>query len=280
MTTASQEPTFPPEGAPVSVLLDFDGTISLEDVGDALLERFVPDQEAVAEMDRRYDEGLVGSHALMRWDMDVLPRDADLLVEAARAIPLDPTVVDLVEAVEAIGGAVEVVSDGLGFHIEPMLATLGLGRLPVATNVAVPGRGGEAVAFPFGHPACHVCGTCKRERVRRHRDAGRAVVFVGDGASDRYAAHHADVVFAKDALARYCEREGLPHEPWRTLGDVATWLQSALADGRLPARRSDVDRWAAARRRTPEVFICGPEAWGSDAMEPTALLGSRAAGGR
>ena len=55
------------------MLVDFDGTISLEDVGDALLARFAPDQDAVAEMDRRYDEGDVGSRALIRWDMDVLP---------------------------------------------------------------------------------------------------------------------------------------------------------------------------------------------------------------
>ena len=33
------------------------------------------------------------------------------------------------------------------------------------------GEGGAGVSFPYGHPACFVCGTCKRERVRLHRDA-------------------------------------------------------------------------------------------------------------
>ena len=28
------------------------------------------------------------------------------------------------------------------------------------------GRGGAGVTFPYGHPGCLVCGTCKRERVR------------------------------------------------------------------------------------------------------------------
>ncbi len=57
-----------------------------------------------------------------------------------------------------------------------------------------------ALTFPYGHPACFVCGTCKRERVRAHEADGRVVVFIGDGSSDRYAAHHADIVWAKDRL--------------------------------------------------------------------------------
>jgi hypothetical protein len=85
-------------------------------------------------------------------------------------------------------------------------------------------------------------------------------VFVGDGASDRYAAHHADVVFAKDELAAYCERAGLPCVRWRTLGEVASWIRDALEDGRLPASRGAFARWAAEHRSGPERFICGPEA--------------------
>ena len=131
--------------------------------------------------------------------------------------------------------AIEIVSDGVGFHVERMLARLGLADLPVATNSSELGRGGAGVAFPFGHAGCLVCGTCKRDRVQRHQAAGRAVVFVGDGPSDRYAAHHADVIFAKWSLAGWCDEQGIAYEPWERLADVASWFQDALADGRLPS---------------------------------------------
>jgi hypothetical protein len=85
-------------------------------------------------------------------------------------------------------------------------------------------------------------------------------VFVGDGASDRYAAHHADVVFAKDALARYCEAADVPYVAWRRLGDVASWVRDALADERLPSSPTGFATWAADRRSAAERFICGPEA--------------------
>ena len=35
-------------------------------------------------------------------------------------------------------------------------------------------------------------------------------MFIGDGTSDRFAAAHADVAFAKESLARICEAEGWP----------------------------------------------------------------------
>jgi 2,3-diketo-5-methylthio-1-phosphopentane phosphatase len=249
---------------PLSVLLDFDGTISLRDVGDVLLSRLVEDQALVRHMDELYVEGAKGSRELIAWDMEVLPRDSELLLREVDALALDEGLVGLVDLVHSAGGAVEVVSDGVGFHVERMLAHLGLAHLPVATNASILGQGGAGVTFPYGHSACRACGTCKRERVRRHREAGRAVVFVGDGPSDRYAAHHADVVFAKASLAAWCEVEGLPYEPWECLADVAEWIEMALIDGRLPADVAGYPDWLARSRPQTETFICGPEAWGHE----------------
>jgi 2,3-diketo-5-methylthio-1-phosphopentane phosphatase len=263
VSAAPERPVLTPDGAPLSILLDFDGTISLQDVGDVLLGALVEDQAMVREMDRRYMEEGVGSRELIAWDMEVLPRDPEILDRAVDAIGIDTTLLDLVRAVQRLGGVVEVVSDGIGFHVERMLARLGLADLPVATNATVVGRGGAGVTFPFGHPACFVCGTCKRERVRRHQEAGQVVIFVGDGPSDRYAAFHADIVFAKASLATWCERSGIAYVPWERLSDVAAWLASAVSSGRLPADASAVTIWASRRRSTPVGFICGPEVWGS-----------------
>ncbi|MEX1344738.1 MAG: HAD-IB family phosphatase [Candidatus Limnocylindrales bacterium] len=262
MTEASDTPTFDPDGAPVSVLLDFDGTISLDDTGDTLLARLFEDRELTHQMDQLYLSGEKGSRELIAWDMEVLPRDPAVLWTEIDTLPLDETLTDLLAQVREARAAAEVVSDGTGFHVEYMLERLGVTDLPVATNRTVLGAGGAGVSFPYGHPDCYVCGTCKRERIRLHRDAGRAVVFVGDGPSDRYAAHHADVIFAKASLAGWCEVENIPYEPWERLADVAEWLELALLDGRLPASAAVYPDWATAARPEVESFICGPEVWG------------------
>jgi 2-hydroxy-3-keto-5-methylthiopentenyl-1-phosphate phosphatase len=49
-------------------------------------------------------------------------------------------------------------------------------------------------------------------------------VLVGDGTSDRKAAALADIVFAKDGLARWCAQFAVPFSPFACLDDVRTAL--------------------------------------------------------
>jgi 2-hydroxy-3-keto-5-methylthiopentenyl-1-phosphate phosphatase len=271
VTAARTPPDVPAGGLPVSILLDFDGTISLLDVGDKILARHGPPAEVIARKDALYDAGVIGSRELVRWDLDVLPEEPELLLREAAGIPLDHTLVGLVEHARSLGAAVEVVSDGFGFHLEPALASLGLVDVPVATNHWTMAGGGAGLSFPYGHPRCFVCGTCKRERVRAHHAIGRAVVFVGDGTSDRYACAHADVVFAKGSLADWCRREGWPFRPWSLLSDVADWFVGAANDGGLPASSDELADWRArCAPPQPRRFVCGPEIWGPDRSVPLA----------
>ncbi len=262
-------PVFPPDAVPVSFLVDYDGTISREDVGDALLARFYSDPELLAAKDADYDAGRIGSRELMEWDMAVLPDDPELLRATAASLPQDETFAGFVATVRAAGAKLEVVSDGLGFYVESNLARLGaeLAALPVATNDN-PVAGPDSMAFPYGHPACFVCGTCKRERVRAHQAGGRVVVFIGDGTSDRYAAHHADVVFAKGSLERWCREVGWPYRVWGRFSEIGAWARAAFANGELPRDAADLERWHATHGRPARDFICGPEFWGEGRTAP------------
>lgn len=269
MTRALHVPSLPSVGAPVSVLVDYDGTVSRRDVGDLLLERHVADQAMVRKLDRAYADGLLGSRELTRWDLEVLPRDSALLQREAAGVPQDETFPSFVRSVRATGALVEIVSDGLGFYVASNLESLdpALADLAVATNEnAIDGPGG--VTFPYGHPTCLVCGTCKRERVRVHAAGGRAVVFVGDGTSDRYAAHHADVVFAKNALLAWGQKTGRHFIGWDRFSEIEAWFATALSDGRLPATPADLVAWRATHRPEVPSFICGPEVWGEGRTIP------------
>jgi len=270
VTRAPLLPLLPADGAPISVLVDYDGTVSRRDIGDVLLtEHALVDQAVVVARDGDYDAGRAGSRELMQWDMDVLPRDGELLRSVAAAIPQDETFPSFVAAVRAAGAAIEIVSDGLGFYVASNLSRLdpALADLPIATNENDVDGGGR-MSFPYGHPACFVCGACKRERVRAHEAGGRVVIFIGDGTSDRYAAHHADIVWAKDSLLRWGRTTGRDFRAWDQFSEIEAWFVAALAAGRLPATGADLPAWRATHRPLAPDFICGPEAWGEGRTVP------------
>jgi len=125
------------------------------------------------------------------------------------------------------------------------------------------------IAFPNGHPQCFVCGTCKRARVLAYQASGRAVVFVGDGESDRYAAGYADIVIAKHALLRLCAENGWPYQRWTEFGEIEAWLARVV-----DAWRADPDS-PLVPRLAPKPFFCGPEVWGEGRWDPPAPAGRR-----
>ncbi|HEY7735477.1 MAG TPA: HAD-IB family phosphatase [Candidatus Limnocylindrales bacterium] len=266
---APPPPALRPGDPPLAILVDYDGTVALTDVSDSVMAAFVTGEWE--ELAARYDAGLMGSRRLMEREMELLDADEAALAATAAAQPHDPAFAPFVARAREAGIPVEVVSDGFGFFIRPALATLGLADLPVITaRTTFSGRRAR-IEFPNGHPRCFVCGTCKRERVLAHQRAGRAVLFVGDGESDRYAAGYADIVFAKRALVTICVDNGWPFHRWTEFAEIDAWLDETVAawrrhPGTLPAPGSG-----------GHPYFCGPEVWGEGLWDPPAPAGARPA---
>lgn len=252
-------PPLGPDDPPLAILVDYDGTIALSDVGDILMAELQTTEWE--EASARYDAGLVGSRRLMDWEVGLWAPDPDALGTLAAAQPHDLTFVPFVHRAQAAGIPVEVVSDGFGFFIQPALERLGVGDVPVVTaRTTFDTDGHPSIAFPNGHPSCFVCGTCKRNRVLAHQAAGRAVVFIGDGESDRYAAGYSDITFAKRSLVRLCLEYGWPFRRWTEFVEIEAWLAETLA-----AWHADPTSLAAPGARP---FFCGPETWGDGRWDP------------
>ena len=248
-------PPLLPGEPPLAILVDYDGTVALTDVSDTVMAEHVPgiwEAEVAA-----YDAGRMGSRRLMELEMELIDASPAALLATAAAQPHDPGFVPFVRRAQAAGIPVEIVSDGFGFFIEPALEALGVGELPVVTaRTTFQGRR-ASIAFPNGHPTCLVCGTCKRNRVLAHQAAGRAVVFIGDGESDRYAAGYSDVVWAKRSLERICLEAGWPFQRWTEFHEIEAWLEATLAAWRIGsgdaagAARPPVLLWPGGLGRWP-----------------------------
>jgi 2,3-diketo-5-methylthio-1-phosphopentane phosphatase len=252
------------DGAPpLSILVDYDGTISLTDVSEELLAKYV--EGVWEEAEASYDAGRMGSRRLMSWEVSLIDADPEALHRTAAAQPHDPGFVDFLRNAQAASIPIEVVSDGYGFFIRTALEALGVGELPVVTARTVFRGRRASIEFPNGHPTCLVCGTCKRERVLAHRAAGRRVVYIGDGESDRYAAGYSDIVFAKRSLERICIEAGWPYRRWTAFSEIDAWLNETLAAwGRDPSTLAPL----TAAAGPPRGYFCGPEVWGEGLEDP------------
>jgi len=251
-------PALLPGQPPLALLVDYDGTIATADVAEVIVERFAPD--IFASDNAEYSAGLIGSRGLFRRQVRRLPADPEPVVALAAAQPHDPTFAPFVTLALGLHVPVEVVSDGFGFYIEPALLRLGVPPIPVATARTIFGGPEPRMEFPNGHPDCQVCGTCKRQRVLAHQAAGRNVVFIGDGESDRYAAACADLIFAKRNLVTLCEATGFPFLEWHDFAGIGEWLAATVAS------------WTSDPTAVPahvaRPFVCGPEVWGPGRTSP------------
>jgi 2-hydroxy-3-keto-5-methylthiopentenyl-1-phosphate phosphatase len=202
----------------VSVFVDFDGTISTVDIGEALLQRFgVGDWQKVEDL---YAERLIGSRECITQQFAMLRAPFCELLDYARSIPLDPGFEPLCAHLRSEGATVKVVSDGFGFYVEERCRPF---NVEVLTNQVSDGEWG----FPYANPLCScvACGTCKVAPIEAAKSQGQFTVFIGDGPSDRHAAALADWVFAKESLAGWCREREIDFTEYQSLQDVLEALQ-------------------------------------------------------
>jgi 2-hydroxy-3-keto-5-methylthiopentenyl-1-phosphate phosphatase len=198
-----------------SVFLDFDGTISTVDVGVHVLSRAAPDEWRA--IDEQFRHGVIDSRECILDEWELVEGDEATLRAIAAEVTLDPGVGPLVDALRAAGAQLTVVSDGFGFYVADAVAPFGLDVLTNAVDFET-----RELLFPHEDRCCPCasCGTCKQAPIKDAQHRGQSTMLIGDGASDRKAALLADVVFAKDALAAWCDAFGVEFVPFETLTDV------------------------------------------------------------
>jgi 2-hydroxy-3-keto-5-methylthiopentenyl-1-phosphate phosphatase len=219
-----------------SVLVDFDGAACPIDVTSELCAHFATagwqaHDEAVEREETTPRAALERQAAMLSAGRD------EMLRFVLGSFAVAPSFVALVRWAESLLLPVAVVSDGFGFYVEPMLAAVGLDRDRVLADRLEGCSPPLSLAHPYAHPECLGCGTCKVHAVLDYRRRLGPVAFVGEGRSDRFAAHYGDVGFAKRRLVRICRDAHLDFLPWTTFDDVRLALTKVSFEPRSEVPR-------------------------------------------
>ena len=205
-----------------ALFIDFDGTISPVDISNTFFTtRAGSDARLVVDQWKR---GLVSSRECLIRELDAFGGDLGELREFARSLPIDQGFFQLQKECRRRGVGVFVVSDGLDFYIEPFLAKHDA-KVKTYSNRLVIKDGICSLAFPYYNQACGHCANCKSSHVEREKRKGKAIIYVGDGLSDKCAASKADLIFAKGDLEEYCKIQGIPYHRFDRLSEVADQIR-------------------------------------------------------
>jgi 2-hydroxy-3-keto-5-methylthiopentenyl-1-phosphate phosphatase len=207
------------------ILCDFDDTTATQNVAVLLLERFHPGGWRAAADRFRRGEISLAEYQEQAFEGVRAPQEQQA-AHVQEAAALRPGFVELAAHCEREGIGLGVVSHGLDYYIRALLDQNGLAHVGVQAAERVPDSG--AYRYRWADPACGwYPGNCKCSAVRAQRQAGHAVLYAGDGASDACPAREADFVFARDALLSVCRAEGIPHRELTDFHVVLDYLRTA-----------------------------------------------------
>jgi 2-hydroxy-3-keto-5-methylthiopentenyl-1-phosphate phosphatase len=195
--------------------IDFDGTITRRDTCAAMVEEFARDgwQELNDQWERRELSTQECANLIFALFDATIHDIARFIYE----IEIDPYFSKFLELCRSHDYKVYILSDGYDFNIETILGKYNL-QVPYYANKLVYGSA-FAIECPYINEDCGKCGTCKTRLMESLKGECQSI-YIGDGYSDTCPAQHADLVYAKDTLYRFCLEKGIKAIPYRNFNDI------------------------------------------------------------
>jgi 2-hydroxy-3-keto-5-methylthiopentenyl-1-phosphate phosphatase len=224
------------------VFTDFDGTIAVNDIGDAMFERF-GDMDICTKSFQQYRSGTIDARDCWRKGFASIPSvTKDEFTTFTLSQEVDRHFKMFVEYCAEKNISVTVLSDGYDAYIDPVLKREDLNWLPRYSNrLQFNNNGTVEPIFPFTDAECTQCANCKRNHLLTKSSDNNVIVYIGDGISDRCPVQFADVVFAKDSLVSFCETHNITFHRFENFFDV------------LKVFRTIVETKKPRKRRTAEL---------------------------
>jgi 2-hydroxy-3-keto-5-methylthiopentenyl-1-phosphate phosphatase len=206
------------------LVVDFDGTVTQEDLLDEIASRF-GDPVVYQEVEDGLDEGRMPLREVITREFAPVRKPLEEVVDwELENVHIRPGFRELVDLATERGWRFVIVSSGFHELIEPILEHEDV-EVEVHANRVDPRPDGWRVLWQYDE-SCDSCGeSCKRSIVKEFGGDGE-IVYVGDGYSDRCAAEASDRVFATKGLARYLHERGVPYERFDDFHDIARSLAS------------------------------------------------------
>ena len=208
-----------------AIQLDFDGTVTLEDIGFILLDTFVGN--AWHQYLKEYDAGRMPLAPFSKKVFGMLTTDEKTLTDfvlTSDLVRIRPGFKEFLDYCKKRDYQVIIVSNGLTFYIEAVLQRLGISGLDIYAAENTFSSDGMKVRYlsPDGK---ELDSGFKEAYTEMLCQKGHKVVYIGDGNSDIYPSRKSDLVFATANLLKRCREENLKCYPFNDFSDIIGALE-------------------------------------------------------
>jgi len=209
-----------------AVQIDFDGTVTEEDVSFLLLDTYVG--PAWREHLKEYSSGKIPVGVFNKKVFGMMKADrktmTDLVLTSPR-VKVRPGFKELIDYCRKKGFKIIIVSNGLEFYIEAILQGLGISGLEIHASENVFYPGGVNVRY-VGPDGSEVADGFKEAYTIDLGNKGYDVIYIGDGNSDIYSSRRAKYVCATADLLTRCHSEKLECHPFGDFHDVIKIIEN------------------------------------------------------
>ena len=211
-----------------AVLCDFDGTITVQDTAEWILDKHADgDWRALDEL---YVQGKLGLLECMREQFAMVKVDkARILEELDESIIVRNGFPELVDTCAGHGAKAVIVSAGLDFVIEHFLKKMGvLDRVSIYSASTVDESG--PIGFRFPQLVIPGSITFKDDLVLQYKRIGYRVTYFGDGMPDAEASSLSDHRYAVKGrrLESELAKRGLPYVSFEDFLEILPSMESIL----------------------------------------------------
>lgn len=234
--------------------IDFDGTITKNDVWINTIGSFIKDKIKFAEICEDFYSQRIGTREINKRQLDLVEDFSfDQFNKLIDLEEIDNYFKEFVNYCSENKFDIKIVSGGLDYYIDRILKREEIDLRFYSSNLLWNEELKKlSCNFIYTDEYCRSCETCKRNiLINNTNDLENEIsVYIGDGVSDYCVSGFADIVFAKGKLASYCWKNNITYFDFKNFSDVKNKIIKLISQNKQKHRQE-------AKVRRKDILLGG-----------------------
>ena len=218
------------------IFIDFDGTITTTDVGEAIFRQFGKIEKVNIVIGNLLNDKISAKDCWIELCNSVESISKKALDNFIDQMEIDSSFPGFVSFCREKEIDHYILSDGFDYYLERILTRKNLDDVKYFANTLSVLNDKLIPFFPYLDLGFSSSANCKRNHIINYSGDEDYTVFIGDGNSDKYTVQYCDFIFAKGDLLKFCERERISYFPFNNFDDIKQTMSKLLSKKKLKKR--------------------------------------------